>query len=617
LAGVPPALLIVPFALIVLDQAVRVLAWRILLVAHGARITLRSLAQAFAAGTFLGVVSPSSLGTDVARVMAVASRPGVSVGQAASSLVVQQLFGLSAASLLGGLSAVTLLLLGRDLGISDAVLVVSLTWLTLFGLLLLGRLPPLGLSGLPLLGRVASRVEVWYSTLQEYATSHVFGWVGLSALTNQVLLALAQWTLAQVLGLAIPFWIFIVTTPIVHLSRYIPLSFQGFGLQQGVFVYLVGEFGVAAPGALAVSLLYAALNTAVSLFCGLYYAAERSLTLRASHTDQPVAEPAKYTPAAGMTGGESDAEREAKFLPLPIGSVRQYAQRLPRAESTLRSSGPIPTRHEQSQAAPAHVFHGDIEGVRQWYDDHAAEFENASTIEARFIRLDPDQQRRLNEFNLWALRRHPALSFKGKDVLEFGAGHGRLAFEFPDFASYTGVDLSPKLVAVGGRRIARAGMADRARLVVANCLDFDGPIEGYDIVGSLGMFTHVADPEAVLEKMVSHLRPGGWLFLDAHHASPLYDWIRGWIRSRNIRIGVATGGPVTLISAQRLRDALHHVGLRDVEAVMREYPLLDQLYARHQWNGALTLRNWLAARPLFDPFGTDLFGFGRKRATGT
>lgn len=612
--GVPPEWLIVPFALIAVDQVVRVFAWRVLLVAHGAPITLRSLAQAFALGTFLGVVVPSSLGTDVARVMAVASRPGVSVGQAASSLVVQQLFGLSGASLLGALSAGTLLLLGRDLGITNVVLVVSLTWLVLFGLLLSGRLPPLGLSALPFLGRLASRVEMWYSTIQEYAASHVFGWVALSALANQLLLALAQWTLAYAVGLAIPLWIFVVTTPIVHLSRYIPLSFQGFGLQQGVFVYLVGEFGVAAPGALAVSLLYAVLNTAVSLSCGLYYAAERGLALRASHTDQPEAEPVKSTGAAGMTGVQAAAQPEANLVPLPMASVRQYAQRQPRAESTLRSSSPIHLRDQQSQAAPADVFHGDIDGVRQWYDEHAAEFENASTIETRFIRLDPDQQRRLNDFNLWALRRHPALSFEGKDILEFGAGHGRLAFELPGFASYTGVDLSPKLVALGCRRLARAGLAERARLVVANCLDFDGPIEGYDVVGSLGMFTHVADPEAVLRKMVSHLRPGGWLFLDAHHASPLYDWIRGWIRSRNIRIGVATGGPVTLISTQRLRDALQHVGLSDVEAVMREYPLLDHLYARYEWDAALALRNWLAARPVFDSFGTDLFGFGRKPA---
>ena len=61
-----------------------------------------------------------------------------------------------------------------------------------------------------------------------------------------------------------------------------------------------------------------------------------------------------------------------------------------------------------------------------WYDEHANEFTDADAIEARFVRMPRRAQERLNRFKLWAVD-HGDLNLSGKHVLEFGAGHGRLA----------------------------------------------------------------------------------------------------------------------------------------------------------------------------------------------
>jgi SAM-dependent methyltransferase len=246
--------------------------------------------------------------------------------------------------------------------------------------------------------------------------------------------------------------------------------------------------------------------------------------------------------------------------------------------------------------------------VRAWYDERAAQFRDTVTVEAMFLRLPPDHQRRLTDFKLWLLTRGHEVSLRDATVLEFGAGHGRLAVEMPVYASYVGVDLSPRLVEIGNERLRRAGLADRACLVASDCLAYDGPLEAFDVVCSLGMFPYVREPEAVLRKMASHLKPGGRLFLDVRSSSPLYDPIRRlrW------RLGMGTRAANPLFSRRRLRTLFAAVGLAELRVVMREYPLLAALFMRKGWEWPLTLRNWLAMHPTLDWMGTECFVFGTK-----
>src|SRR4029434_809433 len=88
-------------------------------------------------------------------------------------------------------------------------------------------------------------------------------------------------------------------------------------------------------------------------------------------------------------------------------------------------------------------------GARAWYEEHAATFAGASAIEFAFVGMDADYQERLIEFQLWALERVASADFRGKRVLDYGAGHGRLALAYPTVASYLGIDFSANLVALG------------------------------------------------------------------------------------------------------------------------------------------------------------------------
>lgn len=249
-----------------------------------------------------------------------------------------------------------------------------------------------------------------------------------------------------------------------------------------------------------------------------------------------------------------------------------------------------------------------MERIRRWYDANAARFADLSTVEVVFLGLDQTQQARLNRFKLWALRDGGAVSVEGKRVLEFGCGHGRMALEMPGYAEYVGVDFSEPLVRLGQERLARAGRADRCRLVASDCLSFDGPAEYFDVVGSLGMFPYVDDPEAVLRKMAGHLRPGGTLFVDGYLSSPIYDPLRKlrWMFAK------PTGGTNRMYTEREMRAMFDRAGLTNMRFIVREYPFLSSLYARRGWDWPLTLRNALARVSALNRFATDFFAFGTK-----
>jgi ubiquinone/menaquinone biosynthesis C-methylase UbiE len=251
------------------------------------------------------------------------------------------------------------------------------------------------------------------------------------------------------------------------------------------------------------------------------------------------------------------------------------------------------------------------EEVRRWYSANAKSFQDAAAVEKAFRDLSAAEQRRLNAFKLWHLSEGGLLPVEGKRVLEFGCGHGRMALEFSGYESYLGVDVCEELVIMGRERIARAGVAERAQLVVSDCLAFVGPEAHFDVVCSLGMFAHVVDPEAVLAKMYYHLKPGGVLLIDSHASSPLYDSIRNWRRRLFPRLGV-TGGRSLVFSEKQIHELFAKVGLRDTRVVMREYPLLGGLYARMGWKWILNMRNELSTRPVLNVFGTALFARGAR-----
>jgi 2-polyprenyl-3-methyl-5-hydroxy-6-metoxy-1,4-benzoquinol methylase len=243
-----------------------------------------------------------------------------------------------------------------------------------------------------------------------------------------------------------------------------------------------------------------------------------------------------------------------------------------------------------------------------WYESNAASFTETDVIELPFIGKDSRYQERLNRFKLWAIDQVAAVDFAGKHVLDYGAGHGRLALAYPTAASYLGVDYSANLIALGQKRLKNAGLGERAKLVVGDVNKWQGPREQFDIVCSLGMFCYLPDPGATLKAMAAHVKPGGLLFMDFRSSSPLWDLVRKvkW------KLHPPTGGHTRAWKGSETVRMMREAGLVDCRIVMREYPLLGHLYASRGREWPLKLRNAMAAHHALDLFATEAWAFARK-----
>jgi SAM-dependent methyltransferase len=243
--------------------------------------------------------------------------------------------------------------------------------------------------------------------------------------------------------------------------------------------------------------------------------------------------------------------------------------------------------------------------AKVWYNEHASEFVDADVIELDFVGKSSEFQDRLNHFKLWAV---DELNLSGKHVLEFGAGHGRLALAYPGMASYLGVDYSTNLVEIGNRRLAKAGLAGRAQLVQGDVMSFDGPKRHYDVVCSLGMMCYFPDPAGVVAAMERFVKPGGQFFFDFRCES----WIYAPIRRLKWALHPPTGGVTFAAHPKRVQAILADLGLKNIRVSAREFPLLAEHYARTGKPWPFKLRNALADSALARPFATDAWVFSTK-----
>ena len=248
----------------------------------------------------------------------------------------------------------------------------------------------------------------------------------------------------------------------------------------------------------------------------------------------------------------------------------------------------------------------------QWFDANAAAFAEAVAIEVPFLGLGPSSQARLHRLKWWALTTGQLVDWRDRDVLEFGAGHGRLAVEMSGYRSYHGVDYAPNMVRIGQPRLQALGLHDRARIELGDCFAFDAPGESYDVVCGLGLLSYVDDVEALLNKMAYHTRRGGWILADFRHKTALYSMVRE-VKAM-FRPKTTGGAKRDSISKQSLRRILNSAGMVDVRFVMREYPFLDGLYAQRSWDYAFNVREALARRSSLDWLGMIGFVCARKPA---
>jgi len=255
------------FVLYLVGIVVRAYRWQVLLSALRMDIPLARLTNLYFIGTFFNNILPTGIGGDVVRVYELSKqskRPIESVGTVlldrASGLLVLFLMALLALPFSYQLIApsvaavIVLLSLGSWAGLG---FVLRRDWLERWGLL-------------RIMDKIKQLREL-YESIYACGPRAIGGALAVSLVFNVLLIAV-NYLIALSLGLEIPLRYFLLFIPLISFLLVLPISLSGLGVREGAYIYLFAQAGVSAPLALAMSLLFYALNVATGLIGGALYA---------------------------------------------------------------------------------------------------------------------------------------------------------------------------------------------------------------------------------------------------------------------------------------------------------------------------------------------------------
>src|SRR5262245_348516 len=242
--------------------------WRLLLQAQGYSAPLRHLSASYLVATFFNNFLPSNIGGDLIRV-----RDGSRLtGSKTTSLAIvavdrilgfAALYALAAAAFLVGGGAVRHLAGARVVLLGLSLLFATLAFLyfregTARGLM--------ARSGLARIRWARERFEVVQEAVHEYrrnlgAVLAAFG----ASLMLQTLFVYYYFVVARSLRIPLGIGACFLMVPLCTLVQTIPISFNGWGIRESMFVLYFSQVGLARDSALAFSLLGAGLVVLLSL----------------------------------------------------------------------------------------------------------------------------------------------------------------------------------------------------------------------------------------------------------------------------------------------------------------------------------------------------------------
>ena len=275
-----PLLLGVAALLYVIVVGISIWRWQLLLKAQGYPAPLRELSASYLVATFFNNFLPSNIGGDLIRV-----RDGKKLtGSLTSSLAVVAIDRIVGAYVLGGaqlraLAGARLVVFG--LGAFFALLAyiffrpgVARRWMAKSGL---GSLP-----------WAQERFETVQEAVHVYRTEVGVVWTAFAgSVALQALIVFYFLCVARALRIGLPLGACFLMVPLCGLIQSVPISFNGWGLRESVFVLYFGQIGLPADQALAFSLVGAGLVVLLSLSGALVWTSRSRAPEAATASSEP------------------------------------------------------------------------------------------------------------------------------------------------------------------------------------------------------------------------------------------------------------------------------------------------------------------------------------------
>ncbi len=265
-ANVKPLYLLIVIALVMIDRVIVVHKWNLLLVSKKVQISFPKLFSIYSVASISGFVLPTTVGGDLFRIFRL-SQFNVSKRVSIASITVERVLGFVS----------MLLIAGIGLGISLYLLseryeqLIKIFWVlgaAMFGcvfLFFLVRHESLNeqlekfVSGTGR-SKLAAKLHGVYAQCRDYRNDGVtLLKVSIYTLVRQTVPIFMTLVLAVAFGIDASMLELFAIVPIIILGSRLPISMDGIGVQEGLYVVMFGFIGVSATEALLLSLAFRVL----------------------------------------------------------------------------------------------------------------------------------------------------------------------------------------------------------------------------------------------------------------------------------------------------------------------------------------------------------------------
>ena len=161
----------------------------------------------------------------------------------------------------------------------------------------------------------------------------------------------------------------------------------------------------------------------------------------------------------------------------------------------------------------------------------------------------------------WSLDEHGRRPLEGKSALDVGCGAGLLAEPLARLgAKVTAIDAAPELIEAARAHAQRQGLEIDYRAAAVE--DVEGR---FDLVTSLEVIEHVADPQAFIRALAKRLPPGGLLILSTPNQTAWSKLLTVTLAEGFGRIPKGTHDYERFIAPDRMKLLLEAAGLTCVD----------------------------------------------------
>lgn len=206
------------------------------------------------------------------------------------------------------------------------------------------------------------------------------------------------------------------------------------------------------------------------------------------------------------------------------------------------------------------------EEIKQ-FASHAGDWWDPDGSEAMLHKLNPVRLAYIRDWidQHWQIDEHGRTPLEGRTALDVGCGAGLLAEPLARLgAKVTAIDAAPELIAVARDHASAMGLDIDYRAAAVE------EIEGrFDLVTSMEVIEHVADPAAFLKALAKRLSPDGLLILSTPNRTSLSRLMMITLGEGLGRIPKGTHDFDKFIGPERMKLLLADVGLKclDVEGI--------------------------------------------------